>query len=91
MESPAPGETTACALGGACTLASAFGGFRSGLAAGFGSGFVRRAIGYHMLANVATLAAGTLLVLALSARTSRARSCEISWNSSMTLCEKGQV
>jgi MFS family permease len=40
--------------------------------AGFASGFVRRAIGYHMLANLATLAAGALLIAAfLAFRTSR--------------------
>lgn len=32
--------------------------------AGFGSGFVRRAVGYHALASIATLAAGLLLVAA---------------------------
>jgi MFS family permease len=36
--------------------------------AGFASGFVRRAIGYHLLATVAMLAAGVLLVLAYTAR-----------------------
>ena len=36
--------------------------------AGFGSGFVRRAFGFHMLANFATLAAGALLVAAYVAR-----------------------
>ncbi len=54
--------------GSADLLMSLFGGL-----AGFGSGFVRRAIGYHMLANVATLAAGTLLVLAFVAHRSRTR------------------
>ena len=35
--------------------------------AGFASGFVRRAVGYHLLAAGATLAAGLLLVLAYTA------------------------
>ena len=40
--------------------------------AGFASGFVRRAVGYHMLATFATLAAGALLVTAfLALRTTR--------------------
>lgn len=41
--------------------------------AGFASGFVRRAVGYHMLANLATIAAGMLLVAAWSASRSRLR------------------
>jgi hypothetical protein len=40
--------------------------FCGGLA-GFASGFVRRAIGYHLLATTASLAAGALLVLAYTA------------------------
>lgn len=39
----------------------------AGGVAGFGGGFVRRAVGYHMLANLATLAAGVLLVVAYTA------------------------
>jgi MFS family permease len=35
--------------------------------AGFSSGFIRRALGFHMLANLATLAAGVLFVVAFSA------------------------
>jgi MFS family permease len=35
--------------------------------AGFGSGFVKHTFGYHMLSNVGTLAAGLLLVAAISA------------------------
>ena len=35
--------------------------------AGFGSGFVRRAVGFHMLATLATVAAGILTVTALKA------------------------
>lgn len=45
--------------------------------AGFASGFVRRAVGYHMLANLATLAAGALLVAAWSAHRARARSIPV--------------
>jgi MFS family permease len=41
--------------------------FCGGLA-GFASGFVRRAIGYHLLATAASLAAGALLVMAYAAR-----------------------
>jgi hypothetical protein len=37
--------------------------FCGGLA-GFASGFIRRAVGYHLLSALATLAAGGLLVLA---------------------------
>jgi hypothetical protein len=33
--------------------------------AGFGSGFVKHALGFHMLADLGTLAAGALLVVAL--------------------------
>lgn len=36
--------------------------------AGFASGFVRRAIGFHLLATAATLAGGALVVLAYTAR-----------------------
>ena len=35
--------------------------------AGFASGFVRRSIGYHLLATAATHAAGALLVVAYTA------------------------
>jgi MFS family permease len=45
--------------------------------AGFASGFVRRAVGYHMLANLATLAAGALLVAVWSAHRARARSMPV--------------
>jgi MFS family permease len=44
--------------------------FCGGLA-GFGSGFVRKAIGYHMLANSATVMAGALVIIALVARRQR--------------------
>ena len=37
--------------------------FCGGLA-GFAPGFIRRAVGYHLLSAMATLAAGGLLVLA---------------------------
>jgi MFS family permease len=36
--------------------------------AGFGSGFVKHALGFHMLANLGTLAAGALLLTALTHR-----------------------
>lgn len=50
-------------------LMSAAGGL-----AGFGAGFVRRAVGYHVLAELATLAAAGLLVVAHAAwRSARAR------------------
>jgi hypothetical protein len=35
--------------------------------AGFASGFIRRSVGYHLLATAASLAAGALLVLAYAA------------------------
>lgn len=35
--------------------------------AGFGSGFVKHTVGYHMLSNAGTLAAGLLLVVAMGA------------------------
>ena len=41
--------------------------FCGGLA-GFASGFIRRAVGFHILATLATLAAGLLLVAATRAR-----------------------
>jgi hypothetical protein len=34
--------------------------------AGFSSGFIKHALGFHMLANLGTLAAGALLVIAVS-------------------------
>ena len=51
------------AVQGAADLLMSFCG---GLA-GFASGFVRRAVGFHMLANAATLGAGALLVVAYRA------------------------
>jgi MFS family permease len=53
------------AVQGSADLAMSFCG---GLA-GFASGFVRRAVGFHLLAAAATVAAGFLLVAAASART----------------------
>ena len=42
--------------------------------AGFASGFMRRAVGFHLLAAAATVAAGVLVVLAyVASRTSRRR------------------
>lgn len=41
--------------------------------AGFASGFIRRAVGFHILATLATIAAGVLLVAVYSARLSQAR------------------
>lgn len=49
---------------GAADLVMSLGG---GLA-GFSSGFIRSAVGYHMLANFATIVAGVLLVVALVRR-----------------------
>jgi MFS family permease len=57
------------AVQGTADLAMSFCG---GLA-GFASGFVRRALGFHVLSILATIAAGVLLAAAVSART-RARS-----------------
>ena len=51
--------------------------FCGGLA-GFASGFVRRAIGFHLLAAGAALAAGTLIVLAYTALLRPARPDEVS-------------
>jgi MFS family permease len=51
--------------------------FCGGLA-GFGSGFVRRAVGFHLLAAMATIAAGLLLVVAARAvATARRQSVEL--------------
>ena len=52
------------AVQGSADLAMSFCG---GLA-GFSSGFIRRAVGFHILATLATVAAGLLLVAAASAR-----------------------
>jgi MFS family permease len=60
-----PSEHKVTVQGAADLMMSLCGGL-----AGFGSGFVRRAFGFHMLANLATLAAGALLVAAYVARRS---------------------
>ncbi len=64
-----PAEDRVSVQGSADLMMSFCGGM-----AGFASGFVRRAVGYHMLANLATLAAGTLFVIAFAARPRRPRS-----------------
>src|SRR5690606_32307814 len=51
------------AVQGTADLAMSF----CGGMAGFASGFVRRAVGYHVLATLATAAAGALLVAAFTA------------------------
>lgn len=51
------------AVQGTADLAMSF----CGGIAGFGSGFIRKAIGYHLLATTALIAAGILLVIAYSA------------------------
>lgn len=58
-----PAESRVTVQGTADLMMSFCGGL-----AGFASGFIRKAVGYHMLANFATLAAGLLLVAAYSAR-----------------------
>ena len=57
-----PAEQRVAVQGSADLLMSLCGGI-----AGFSSGFIRRAFGFHMLANLATLAAGVLLVVAFTA------------------------
>jgi MFS family permease len=57
-----PSDQRVAVQGSADLLMSLCGGL-----AGFASGFIRRALGYHMLANLATLAAGALLIVAFSA------------------------
>lgn len=52
-----PAESRVSVQGSADLLMSLCGGV-----AGFGSGFVRRAVGYHTLTSLATVAAGALLV-----------------------------
>lgn len=64
-----PAEERVSVQGAADLLMSLCGGM-----AGFASGFVRRALGYHTLANIATLAAGALLFAAFAARRSTQRS-----------------
>jgi hypothetical protein len=60
-----PSEHKVTVQGAADLMMSLCGGL-----AGFGSGFVRRAFGFHMLANLATIAAGALLIAAYMARRS---------------------
>jgi hypothetical protein len=57
-----PAEHRVAVQGSADLLMSACGGL-----AGFSSGFVRRAVGYHVLSSLATIGAGALLVLAYMA------------------------
>jgi len=61
-----PAEHRVQVQGSADLLMSLFGGL-----AGFSSGFVRAAIGYHMLSNVGTVLAGSLLVSVLLVGASR--------------------
>lgn len=57
-----PAEFRVRVQGSADLLMSFFGGL-----SGFASGFIRKAIGYHMLSNVATVLAGVLMVLVVTA------------------------
>ena len=57
------GEQRVRVQGTADLLMSFFGGL-----AGFASGFVRKAVGFSMLANVASLLAAALLIAVLSRR-----------------------
>jgi MFS family permease len=57
-----PAEHRVGVQGSADLLMSFCGGI-----AGFSSGFIRKAVGYHMLANLATLAAGALFLAAFAA------------------------
>jgi MFS family permease len=61
------------AVQGSADLAMSFCG---GLA-GFSSGFIRRAVGFHILATLATVAAGLLLVAAASARSRSQQSARL--------------
>ena len=60
-----PAEFRVRVQGSADLLMSFFGGM-----AGFASGFIRKAIGYHMLSNAATIFAGMLMVYVLMAMAS---------------------
>ncbi len=60
-----PGEYRVRVQGSADLLMSFFGGL-----SGFASGFIRKAIGYHMLSNVSTVLAGLLMVLVIMAMAS---------------------
>jgi formate hydrogenlyase subunit 3/multisubunit Na+/H+ antiporter MnhD subunit len=44
--------------------------FCGGLA-GFSSGFIRKAVGYHVLSNIGTLLAGVLLVIVMTKKATR--------------------
>jgi formate hydrogenlyase subunit 3/multisubunit Na+/H+ antiporter MnhD subunit len=44
--------------------------FCGGLA-GFSSGFIRKAVGYHVLSNIGTLLAGVLLVVVMAKKATR--------------------
>jgi formate hydrogenlyase subunit 3/multisubunit Na+/H+ antiporter MnhD subunit len=44
--------------------------FCGGLA-GFSSGFIRKAVGYHVLSNIGTLLAGVLLVVVMAKMATR--------------------
>lgn len=57
-----PSEFRVRVQGSADLLMSFFGGL-----SGFASGFIRKAIGYHMLSNVSTMLSGLLLVLVVMA------------------------
>lgn len=64
-----PGEYRVKVQGSADLLMSFFGGL-----SGFASGFIRKAIGYHMLSNVATLLSGVLVVFVVMAMATPRRS-----------------
>ena len=64
-----PGEYRVKVQGSADLLMSFFGGI-----SGFASGFIRKAIGYHMLSNVATLLSGVLVVFVVMAMATPRRS-----------------
>ena len=64
-----PGEYRVKVQGSAGLLMSFFGGL-----SGFASGFIRKAIGYHMLSNVATLLSGVLVVFVVMAMATPRRS-----------------
>jgi MFS family permease len=60
-----PAEFRVRVQGSADLLMSFFGGM-----SGFASGFIRKAIGYHMLSNVSTILAGLLMVFVIMAMAS---------------------
>jgi MFS family permease len=57
-----PAEQRVAVQGSADLMMSLCGGL-----AGFASGFIRRAVGYHLMSTLATVAAGALLVIAYTA------------------------